>query len=114
MVPLGAGSLRLPQILEHLEQHIAPEVNFAVELLNGQQLEINWLEDRFWAPFRDKTAAQVAGTLRHIQGKAIDSDLFLSLKDVESLPHEQHVALELERVTDSVSYLRDLLTRTQQ
>lgn len=109
MVPLGAGSLRLPEIIEHLWKHISPEVSFAVELLNGQQLEINWLEDRFWAPFRGKSARQVAATLRHVHGKAIDSGRFLSLKEVESLPHEEHMALEMEYVTRSVSHLKTLL-----
>jgi len=112
MVPLGAGSLRLPEIIEHLRKHISPEVSFAVELLNGQQLELNWLEDRFWAPFRGKSARQVAATLRHVHGKAIDSDVFLSLKDVEALPHEEHMALELDRVTQSVSHLKALLEKS--
>ncbi|MBT7302451.1 MAG: sugar phosphate isomerase/epimerase [Victivallales bacterium] len=109
MVPLGAGSLRLPAIIEQLKKHISPDVNFAVELLNGQQLEINWLEDRFWVPFRNSSARQVAGALRHVRGKAIDGDQFLSLKDVEKLPYEEHLALELDRATQSVSHLKALL-----
>lgn len=47
MVPLGAGSLRLDEITARLLKHVSPDVNFSIEMMNGQQLQIDWLEDAF-------------------------------------------------------------------
>jgi len=66
-------------------------------------------EDRFWVPYRNKTARQVAATLRHIRGKAIDMDEFILQEEVDELPHEEHVRFEQERMTRCTSYLKGLL-----
>ena len=109
MVPLGCGSLQLPEITRRLVKHVSPDTCFAIEMMNGQQLEINWLEDRFWAPFRGKTARQVAATLRHIRGTAIDITEFLPQKEVDNLSHEEHLALEANRSARCIAYLKGLL-----
>lgn len=109
MVPLGAGSLDLPAITEQLLQHIGPEVNLAIEMLNGQQFEVKWLEDRFWDAYRDKPAREVAATLRHIRSKAIDIDQFLPVDEVDKLDHEAHLALEQARIEECIGHLRGLL-----
>jgi sugar phosphate isomerase/epimerase len=109
MVPLGAGSLDLPAITAQLLQHIGPEVNLAIEMMNGQQFEVKWLEDRFWEPYRDKPAREVAATLRHIRGKAIDIDEFLPVDEVDKLDHKAHLALEQTRIEECIGHLKGLV-----
>ncbi len=109
MVPLGTGSLRLPEITQVLQKRVRPEAGFSIEMMNGQQFEVKWLEDRFWVPYRDRTGRQVAATLRHIRGKAIDIEGMVPEKELEKMPHEEHVQWEQERATKCVTYLKDLL-----
>ena len=109
MVPLGCGSLQLPEITRRLLKHVPPDIGFAIEMMNGQQLEINWLEDRFWEPFRGKSARQVAATLSHVRGKAIDIGEFRPQAEIDDLPHGEHMQLEMDRITRCVSHLRALV-----
>jgi len=109
MVPLGCGSLRLREITERLLQHVDPEMGMSIEMMNGQHFEVNWLEDRFWIPYRNKTARQVAATLRHVQGKAIDIDEFKLVEEVDKLPHEEHLKFEQDRMTHCIAYLKGIL-----
>lgn len=109
MVPLGCGSLRLPEITERLLKHVGPGVSFSIEMMNGQQFEVPWLEDRFWVPYRNKPAREIAATLRHIRGKAIDRAEFKPQSEVDKLPHEAHVRLEQERIARCIAYLRQVL-----
>jgi len=109
MVPLGCGSLRLPEITARLLKHVPPEVNFSIEMMNGQQFEVNWIEDRFWVPYRDKPAREIAAALRHIRGKAIDRSEFKPQAEVDRLPHEAHVRLEQDRIARCIAHLRLML-----
>jgi len=109
MVPLGCGSLRLPDITRQLLKHVDPEMGMSIEMMNGQHFEVNWLEDRFWVPYREKTARQVAATLRHVQGKAINIDEFKLVEEVDKLPHEEHMKFEHDRMTHCIAYLKHIL-----
>ena len=109
MVPLGAGSLNLPEITKSLHKHLRPGMGLSIEMINGQQFEVNWLEERFWIPFRNHSARNVAATLRHIRSKAIDINEFKSENEVYALPHDEIVQLELDRMTHCTHYLRNLL-----
>lgn len=109
MVPLGCGSLQLPEITRRLVRHVSPEVNFAIEMMNGQQFDVNWLENRFWTPFHEKPAREVAATLRHIRGKAIDRAEFKPQTEVDQLPHEAHVKLEQDRITRCIAFLKRMV-----
>lgn len=109
MVPLGCGSLRLREITEQLLKHVDPEMGMSIEMMNGQHFEVNWLEDRFWAAYRNKTARQVAATLRHIRGKAIDIDEFKLVEEVDTLSQEDHLQLEQDRMTRCIAYLKNTL-----
>ena len=77
--------------------------------MNGQQLEIPWLEDRFWTPFRGRSARGLAATLRHVRGKAINIDEFIPVTEVDQLSHEEHMQLEMDRITRCVAHLKDLV-----
>ena len=109
MVPLGCGSLRLREISERLLKHVDPEMGMSIEMMNGQHFEVNWLEDRFWPPYRNKTARQVAATLRHIRGKAIDIDEFKLVEEVDKMPHEAHMKFEQDRMTRCITCLKTIL-----
>jgi 3-oxoisoapionate decarboxylase len=110
MVPLGAGSLNLKGITERLYKYMKPGMGLSIEMINGQQFEINWLEDRFWEPIRNHNARNVAATLRHIRSKSIDINEFRPEDEIYSQPHDVIVQLELDRMTHCTSYLRNLLT----
>lgn len=111
MVPLGAGSLQLPELTARLLKHAGPEVTFSIEMMNGQQLQVDWLRDEFWAAFRNRTPRQVAATLRHIRGKEIDRAQFIPQTEVDKLPHEKHLAFEQERIGGCIAHLKNLVTR---
>jgi sugar phosphate isomerase/epimerase len=109
MVPLGCGSLRLREITERLLKHVDPEMGMSIEMINGQHFELNWLEDRFWTAYRKKTARQLAATLRHVRGKAINIDEYKLVEEVDRLPHEEHVKYEQDRMARCITYLKGLL-----
>jgi 3-oxoisoapionate decarboxylase len=109
MVPLGAGSLQLHEIAKRLVNKVRPEANFCIEMMNGQQFEVKWLEERFWVPYRGVTGRGVAATLRHIRGKAIDINRFVPEKELETMPHEKHVQFEFDRIKECIAYLKGVL-----
>jgi len=113
MVPLGAGSVHLKELTQVLNKKVAPEVGFAIEMMNGQQFEVKWLEERFWPPFRYKSARDVAATLRSIRSKAVDPAEFFPQKEVDMLPHETHLALEHERMMRCIATLKSLILETE-
>jgi len=69
----------------------------------------NWLEDRFWTAYRNKTARQLAATLRHVRGKAINIDEYKLIEEIDKLPHEEHVKYEQDRLTRCIAYLKRTL-----
>jgi sugar phosphate isomerase/epimerase len=109
MVPLGTGSLNLPEITQRLHKYLKPGMGISIEMINGQQFEVNWLEDRFWVPFRNHPARNVAATLRHIRSKAIDIRELKSENEIHAMKHDEIVQLELDRMTHCIHYLRNLL-----
>ncbi len=109
MTTLGAGSTNIKEIMRPLVKAMPPEANICIEILSGQELDINWVEDRFWEPFRDLSARKLAATLRHIRSTAINIDELKGLKQVDALPHEQHMELEFDRLQNSISYLKNIL-----
>ena len=113
MVPLGCGSLRLEEITRALQKRVRPGAGYSIEMMNGQQFEVKWLEDRFWVPYRNKQARDVAATLRHIRGKAIDIEEMKTEKELALLPHEEYVKLEFDRVQRCIAYLKNLLGKAE-
>ena len=109
MVPLGCGSVRLREVTERLLKHVDPEMGMSIEMINGQHFEVNWLEDRFWTAYRNKPARQLAATLRHVRGKAIDIDQYKLIEEVDKLPLQEHVKYEQDRMAECIAYLKGLL-----
>ena len=109
MVPLGCGSLRVREVTERLLKHVDPEMAMSIEMINGQHFEVNWLEDRFWTAYRNKAARQLAATLRHVRGKAINIDEYILIEELDKLPHEQRVQYEQDRNARCIAYLKEML-----
>ncbi len=109
MVPLGCGSLQLPAITRQLLKHADPKMGMSIEMMNGQHFRVNWLDDGFWVPFRNRSAAQVAATLRHIRGKEIDRQEYKLVEEIDMLAHEEHMKLEQARMTRCIAYLKSVL-----
>ena len=80
-----------------------------IEMINGQHFEVNWLEDRFWTAYRNKTARQLAATLRHVRGKAINIDDYKLIEEVDKLPHEEHMKYEQDRMARCITCLKGML-----
>lgn len=95
--------------MERLQKYIKPGMGIAIENMCGKQLEINWLEDRFWMPFRDHTARHVAGTLRHIRSKAINISDYIPDSEIYRWPHDKIVQLEFDTAKRDIHYLRNLI-----
>lgn len=112
-VPLGCGSLQLPAITKRLLKHADPKMGMSIEMMNGQHFQVNWLEDGFWVPFRNKSAAQVAATLRHIRGTAINMEEYNLVEEIDKLPHEAHLQLEQDRMTRCATYLKGVLDQAR-
>jgi len=109
MVPLGCGSLRLEELTRRLQKQVRPEVAYSIEMMNGQHFDVNWLEDRFWVPFRNKTAREVAATLRHIRSQTINPNEHIPVEEFDKLPHEAHLKLEADRITRCIAHLKVLV-----
>lgn len=113
MVPLGCGSLKLDEITRALEKRVRPGAGYSIEMMCGQQFEVKWLEDRFWVPYRNKQARDVAATLRHIRSRAIDINEMKPEKELDLLPHDAYVQLEFDRVQHCIAFLKNLLDKPQ-
>ena len=109
MVPLGCGSLDLPGITAALLKNLRPEANMAIEMMNGQTLEINWLKPGIWAAFRNRTAEQVAATLNHIRRQTVNRAECIPQTEVDKMPHAQHLELEAARTKQCIDSLRKLI-----
>lgn len=109
MVPLGCGSLRLEELTRRLQKQLRPGVAFSIEMMNGQHFDVNWLEDRFWVPFRHKSAREVAATLRHIRSQTINRKEHIPVEEFDKLPHEAHLKLEADRLARCIAHLKELV-----
>ena len=47
--------------------------------------------------------------MRHIRGKAINIDDFTLVKEVDKLPHEEHLKFEQDPMTNCITYLKAVL-----
>ena len=114
MVALGCGSLDLPGITAALYKKLRPEANVAIEMINGQQLDIKWLERDFWPPFHTKNAAEVAATLNHIRRQKISVPDLRRLTDIDAMPNEEHLQFEARQAKRCIAYLQKLMTSSGQ
>lgn len=109
MVPLGDGNMLLKDVMRPVIKAARPEMNICIEIISGQQLDINWVESRFWTAFDPGSCRQIADVLRHIRSKGINMDEFKSLGEVNALSHDAHMQIEFDRFRDSTAYLKNIL-----
>lgn len=65
-VPLGQGSLDLPQVITTLTS-ARPDVRLNLEMITRDPLEIPCLEERYWATFPDKPGLDLARSLSWVR-----------------------------------------------
>jgi sugar phosphate isomerase/epimerase len=97
-VPLGRGFLNLTEMTAILRQK-HPQLNFSLELITRDPLEVPCLTEKYWATFADTPARDLARTLRTVRSHAV-----AELPSVDRLPLEEQVAMEHANVTESLEY----------
>jgi 3-oxoisoapionate decarboxylase len=102
-IPLGQGFIDLPQIVAILRT-ARPTVNFTLELLTRDPLDVPCLEPQYWTTFPDLPAADLARTLRMVRDHEVKEMQYPS-----RLTLDQQVALEEQNVRQSLSYAKDVL-----
>lgn len=103
-VPLGAGFLDLPQIL-NLVRKARPGVRFNLEMITRDPLRIPCLMPGYWATLEQVPGRRLAAALaqvRHSAGKT-------PLPRVSGLGHEEQLRREEENVRASFRYARGKL-----
>lgn len=102
-IPLGQGALRLQRIVEVIRAS-KPDINFTLELITRDPLNVPCLTEGYWATFPDLPGRDLARTLRMVRERATDN-----LQDVSSLSRDEQVALEDANVRSCLDYARDVL-----
>lgn len=102
-IPLGQGTLPLEQIVRIIRA-ARPDVNFSLELITRDPLEVPCLSERYWPTFPDLPGRDLARTLRMVREQGADN-----LQTVGGLSEEEQVALEDNNVRASLDYARDVL-----
>ena len=97
-VPLGQGFLNLKEMVAILRQK-QPQLNFSLELITRDPLEVPCLREKYWATFADVPGRELARTLRTVRTHAA-----AELPSVDQLPLEEQVAMEHGNVTESLDY----------
>jgi sugar phosphate isomerase/epimerase len=102
-VPLGQGCIDLKTIVTIIRGQ-CPEVEFSLELITRDALQVPCLGDKYWATFPEVPASDLANTLAMIRCRSAEK-----LQQVSALSPEEQVALEMENVTNSLKYAREEL-----
>lgn len=103
-VPLGKGFLDLPKIITLCRQH-NPAINFNLEMITRDPLEIPCLKQEYWVAFDGVPGGDLARTLRMVKQNKSSSPL----PRVSQLSAEERLAAEEENILESFSYSRDKL-----
>ena len=102
-IPLGQGFIDLKKIVEVL-RHAKPEINFTLELLTRDPLQVPCLRPDYWRTFPDLPAVELAATLRTVRDHAADELQYPSRLDLDA-----QVALEESNVRQSIEFARSRL-----
>jgi sugar phosphate isomerase/epimerase len=98
-VPLGMGMLDLSQIISLCKKH-NPAINFNLEMITRDPLEIPCLKEEYWSVFEGVPGSALAGTLRMVKENKYPS----SLPRVSQLSAEERLAVEEENVVKCLAY----------
>lgn len=103
-VPLGEGIVDVKAGV-NLCKKFNPNINFSLEMITRDPLEIPYLTDGYWATFEDASAQQTAKTLRLIKEKTFAGEL----PHVSGLSPEEVLAFEEQNVVACLKYSRNTL-----
>jgi sugar phosphate isomerase/epimerase len=103
-VPLGKGFLDLPKIVALCRKH-NPAVNFILEMITRDPLEIPCLKNDYWVSFDGVSAKELARTLRMVKQNKYKSPL----PRVSQLNEEDRLAIEEKNILECLSYSKDKL-----
>ena len=97
-VPLGQGFLDLKRMVTVLRDE-RPQLNFSLELITRDPLEVPCLTDKYWVTFPKVPGYELARTLRTVRSHAA-----VDLPNVGRLSMEAQAAMESENVKKSLAY----------
>lgn len=99
-VPLGAGFLDLPRIVECVSR-ANPRARFNLEMITRDPLSIPCLTDKYWATLAEVPAIDLARTLTMVKHHARPTH---SLPRISKLSAAEQIRIEGEHVTASVRF----------
>jgi sugar phosphate isomerase/epimerase len=103
-VPLGEGLLDLTRMVDTIRR-ARPEVDFSLEMITRDPLEVPCLTDKYWATFGDVGGLALAKALERIRANPPRAPL----PSIKGLSDGERYALEVELVGRSITYARDHL-----
>jgi sugar phosphate isomerase/epimerase len=103
-VPLGEGLLDLTRMVDTIRR-ARPEINFSLEMITRDPLEVPCLTDKYWATFGDVGGLALAKALERIRANPPRAPL----PSIKGLSDGERYALEVELVGRSITYARDHL-----
>jgi 3-oxoisoapionate decarboxylase len=103
-VPLGEGMLDMKRIVDTIRR-AKPDVNFSLEMITRDPLEIPCLTDKYWATFDDVNGVYLARMLSAVRANTPRKPL----PRISGLTPEGRLQLEMELVERSIVYARDHL-----
>lgn len=103
-VPLGEGILDLPQIVTLCRQ-FNPTVNFSLEMITRDPLEIPCLRKEYWPAMEAVKGRELASTLRLVREKKYKSEL----PRVAQLSNDDRLGVEEKNIIESLEYSKSTL-----
>ncbi|MGQ9635992.1 MAG: sugar phosphate isomerase/epimerase family protein [Bryobacteraceae bacterium] len=98
-VPLGEGMLDMKRIVDTIRK-ARPEVNFPLEMITRDPLQIPCLTGKYWATFTGRNGVYLARTLRMVRANKPRKPL----PRIMGLTDEQRARLERDHVEGSIQY----------
>ncbi|EAZ79366.1 sugar phosphate isomerase/epimerase family protein [Algoriphagus machipongonensis] len=103
-VPLGKGIVDLEAGVALCKKY-NPKINFSLEMITRDPLEIPVLSQEYWATMGNLPATELAKMLKEVKDKTFIG----SLPSVSELNQEQRLAFEEENVIKSLSFSKSTL-----
>ncbi|MEN2281602.1 sugar phosphate isomerase/epimerase [Algoriphagus sp. SE2] len=98
-VPLGEGIVDLKAGVE-LCKKFNPKINFSLEMITRDPLEIPILDEAYWGTFPDSSALELAKTLRMVKESSFEK----GLPKVSNLTPEERLAFEENNVIACLNF----------
>jgi sugar phosphate isomerase/epimerase len=102
-VPLGKGMLDIPRIMALCEKY-NPAVNFSLEMITRDPLEIPCLKNEFWNVFPEVPGKDLARTLRMVKENKYEGPL----PRVSQLTPEERLAEEEKNVIECLTFAKKI------